>query len=575
MFFLIRVVIKDPKMTFKDDRAFLQSWWNEKCEDEKDKRKKYLWELIVEVQLFEIEIEEIDDEDTVVMEGDALKHMFRERKKQRDQMLLFYYIDDNDENKYYIFGIYEIDYNRPFPTHLSIFDLKEDIYLDPKYELNIDRSLSLLMYANDIECPPFVIKEEAMCALLKALYEVGIASEEDYVKKIMEVEDKLFASSEFELVYIWIMCSVPKYDTLKTAITTAIPRIFNTFRHKYCPYEHDIIRLLFKKKRIDYKLSLLTLEAARQEIDEDNVAYLEKITYNGKCPRYIFRCALSHASVLIASSPRCAILHNGAVYFTHASIEKWMVGRWSETCYQHRINPDFYWKRAAEFSRDSVILQDLILACVPRHVKALEAVWDDITRTKSLISSSITESIWEDVPLMEGVDFVTRYKFFLPYCIINPIITCIEQRTHLKFEERKIVFMFLRHVGIPLRDAQEMWFDMCKNDPSLKLVLDFNRFITSDSLGIVPSGVYKFQETKRSSLQFMSCESIQEKSTSLCPFTDIEDLGTRKMICASSCNKRDYTFDTRRKDSVTSNDIKYWSPRVAFKFMIGRSKSVN
>jgi hypothetical protein len=552
-------VFKSEDREYVSDKQFLKEWWMNIHSE--DKREVYLWELIDVCKIDSVDKDSLDEEFTV-MEGVELKNLLIAKKLKRAAAVLFYFTDQSNSNKYFILGLYHINYQREFPPEVTLNDLKEDLRCDLNYTL-LPGNSRLFMFINQMEYPPIMLNHDSLCNLLRALYAIGTASEEEAEKTARDHFDAINASCEFELMFIWLFCSNKANIDLRGIVATSIERIYNAFRDLHYPYEHDVVRMVFKKNLTDYKVGILKLNKARQYIGSENVTYLESLKLNYH-PRYIFSCPWNHASKLMSS--HSAIIHQGRAYFIYSSVGQWLAGRWSESCNEMQLDPSFYWNRVKE----SIFYE--IGYDYDGKIVHLEKTMVDIKTIKSVASSELTSSVWNNVPVSSEVPFVDKYYFFLPPCILNPLLNATRDHTHMKHVERKIVFRFLSHIGIPLEDTQLMWFEMCRNDPSLKGIDDYTKFITSNPLGHYPRDIYKWQKENGSAERFISCETMDSPQNNLCMFTDIEDVGTRKAACASFCNSRSYTVPVDTYDKVPESSLKFWSPRTAFKFQIWRAK---
>lgn len=163
--------------------------------------------------------------------------------------------------------------------------------------------------------------------------------------------------------------------------------------------------------------------------------------------------------------------------------------------------------------------------------------------------------------------FLELYGHMLPPCIRGILVRHFKSNTHMKYEERMVVFTYLAHVRIPLSESQDMWYRMCLADHNMeksqKDTLISRNLFERGELGIQPEGLYKFrndvEQDPSYNKGFSSCSTIRSKGADFCPFSDIEDLATAK----ASCGSREWEDFGRRGESRWPG--KYWSPGVIWK----------
>jgi hypothetical protein len=153
------------------------------------------------------------------------------------------------------------------------------------------------------------------------------------------------------------------------------------------------------------------------------------------------------------------------------------------------------------------------------------------------------------VPENATGDFFKDYLWLIPPCMANLILTHLNNKTHPKNEERKLLMNYLYKIKIPLPAVENLWNTLCTNWHELEL-LNF------------PKNMYQWLERNNAHTQgFYGCEKLA-KEKGLCPFGDIEDLDDRKMRCGDSL-----WYERFQKPATTTSPWPYrggsyvsWSP---------------
>jgi len=152
--------------------------------------------------------------------------------------------------------------------------------------------------------------------------------------------------------------------------------------------------------------------------------------------------------------------------------------------------------------------------------------------------------------------FMLDYAPLLPPCIYDLIVRHFEQRTHLKNDERLLVFGFFYRLKIPLEQVQAMWDVMCSGSGDL-------------TLANYPESIYNWnKEHKTEEKYFYGCARMASQFH-LCSFGDIEDLANRQRTCGSSLWHGRLENPT---ESPSPWPRSFWSPSVAYRSLVGQAK---
>lgn len=182
-------------------------------------------------------------------------------------------------------------------------------------------------------------------------------------------------------------------------------------------------------------------------------------------------------------------------------------------------------------------------------------------------------------------DVIKDFGDIFPPCIINPIKKCLNQGTHLKNDQRVVIFKFFRALRVPLEYTQKFWYAMCKKDKLAKVIQsNYIEFSKNNILGHHPESLFKSRdkdENEHNFKGFTGCSNLAKKKD-ICPFTDIEDLGKRQQKCGLTMKllpikhhspKTVFYANMRKHKRQLQLNQKYNSNNNNFKYHISNSSS--
>lgn len=281
-------------------------------------------------------------------------------------------------------------------------------------------------------------------------------------------------------------------------------------------------------------------------------------------------------------------MENGIIYATWHWAAEWMQSCWQQKVRQWRqfdqetflfplwheymekfgyLAPRLGTKRFTEFE-STVILPPINRILKEDHIYSIDyphlqqfgyhpivAHFQHLKKTldrNSSSSSSHSNTIQAYIPKNATGSFMKDYWHLLPPCIANLIAKQFEEKTHLKFQERKLVFDYLVRIKIPESIAIELWTSMCATHNAPQDVKD------------VPQQMFKWSmERNLHESHFYGCQTLKQKFPSLCPFEDIEDIGLRQSQCVEHIWFKRYQNHSN-VSLPKALRTKKWSPKVAF-----------
>jgi len=470
------------------------------------------------------------------------------------------------------------------------------------------------------------------------------------VEKLKFFTDVQYESGQTELFHgtEWVVQRMCARDGVLNSIVEKGLQIWYSYCFDYCfPLEIDFRRMLnrYDPKELSKVIKpILLKESSSSGLSKSEVEWIKNnfIKKHPKLPlpSRVYKVPWIHALSLV--SKRSVILKAGQAYFTYADAVEWLMCRWEnsvnkwkkwdlENIFQPLMNK-FIKKRRGDWTRVAKYLNkqemqiwrnsfwkdyrkphllaelffnidnisektdgrfedsedatlEIFQTTVNNWWKRRKDIVGNINQRRFAIKSKSFVDI-QHIVTKKTRKFKEDWLPLLPPCISESIKKCFETKTHLIDKQRLFVFKFLCHKGVPLEDAEQMWFDMCRADPRTRC----GRFSTvqqfidgSGDFGHYPKNHYKQQEKTQSSENykggFMSCQSVKNYYPGNCSFTDIEDLGKRRNSCAQQCWKR---INNQSNDSSSSTtrinraspwkDDKFWSPATATKKIIYYSK---
>ena len=366
--------------------------------------------------------------------------------------------------------------------------------------------------------------------------------------------------------------------------------------------------------------------------------------YSRANPVYAFKVPFQHVLELVATLQ--VALEGGYAYITYAHASVWFYERWKALCSAMKLKDqqllvfpllerynqlnssrwvqrprtakyetsDHFKKRSQDFreahwkplasggaideleqnfcyfppssSHDSVALSHLMMDRTRNFWKNARRSLNSAASLRTRQFSERTSSLLREAVGEPCGNFSVDYLHLLPPCASTPIIKHLEEGTHLRNDQRKLVFRLLEHLGVPLGASQEMWFSMCSGDKSVRVsTTTMEQFCEKDTaLGMELTNLYKYQEKARKKPDwrgFASCSTVRKDYKDCCPFTaataassssssvaDIEDLAVSS--CQSQC-KRSLFADIYGEDAseeLTEEQLStlYWSPVKAAEF---------
>lgn len=153
-------------------------------------------------------------------------------------------------------------------------------------------------------------------------------------------------------------------------------------------------------------------------------------------------------------------------------------------------------------------------------------------------------------PLSDTGDFMQDYWPLLPPCFANPIKKCFDEKDHLKFEQRFIIFRYLFGLGISYEVVEEMWKRMVLNSK-----YGGEMRFKKDLQAVLKEIHKKHTEYQKDKDFFIGgCQHIMTKTNISCPYhtvPDIEDITASVNKCQQACGQ------TRHST--------FWNPVVACK----------
>jgi hypothetical protein len=439
----------------------------------------------------------------------------------------------------------------------------------------------------------------------------------------------------------WVVQRMCARDEILKSIVEKGLRIWYSYCFDYCfPLEVDFRRILnaCNISELSKVLKSIPLKESSECLSREEINWIQqqfsKKHPNLPLPSRVYVVPWLHALSLV--SERSVIVKSGKVYFTYADTVEWLMGKWNNSVYEWQkwdqenifqpLMKKYINKKSGDWSRSPKQVWDKAIMKIwrdqfwkdfkkPHPLAELFFNFDNMSEKsdgrfldsedatlelfqstvnnwwlrrkdvvkninqRRLVSRLKSSSDIQHIVIKQSRTFQEDWLPLLPPCISNSIQNCFKNKTHLTDKQRLFVFKFLYHKGVPLEDAEQMWFDMCRADPKTRCA----RFTTveqfvqqSGEFGHYPRNHYQAQEKVQSSEAykggFMSCESVKKYYPGNCPFTDIEDLGKRKNTCANVCWKRVNRGSSSSSSSSSTTSIsnnnspwknyKFWSPSI-------------